>query len=50
VIFKDNEDFVVEYPVKAYIKALKLDVRGEIEMINKEKAPISHSAVVAIDL
>jgi hypothetical protein len=42
VVFKDNEDYVVEFPVKAYIKALRLAIKGEVELINKEITKVNH--------
>ncbi len=50
VVFRDNEDYVVEYPVKAYLKALKVSIDGEIELINKEITKITHNTAIVIDL
>lgn len=35
VRFKDNEDYVVELPIKSYIKTYGIIVEGEIELMNK---------------
>jgi hypothetical protein len=50
VVFRDNEDYVVEYPVKAYLKALRVSIDGEIELINKQITKITHNTTIAIDL
>jgi hypothetical protein len=50
VKFRDNEDYVVELPIKSYIKMYGIGVEGEIELINKEKQKISSSKSISIDL
>lgn len=35
VFFRDNEDYVIQYPVKAYLKAVRVVIDGEVELINK---------------
>jgi hypothetical protein len=35
ISFKENMDHILEYPIKAYIKSFKIEVKGEIELINK---------------
>lgn len=50
VSFRDNEDYVVEYPVKAYLKSVRVAIDGEIELINKEITKVTHSTNIGIDL
>jgi hypothetical protein len=50
VTFKHNEDYVLEYPIKAYIKNFKIEVNGEIELINKQILKLNHNKNISIDL
>lgn len=50
VIFSNNEDYVVEYPIKAYIKSFSLAIKAEVELIDKTITKLAHAKNINIDL
>lgn len=50
VKFVSNQDYVVEMPIKSYIKSFAVIVEAEISKLNKETQKLSSSKSIAINL